>query len=385
MSDVDTQPDVAALTVQLLSAYLSNNSVPSGDLADLIRSTRDALTGEGAAAVAEPEVHTPAVSVRKSLASPEHIISLIDGKPYKTLKRHLSSHGLTPADYRSRYGLPADYPMVALAYSDHRRTVAQRTGLGSKRPKPDAGAIDLALPDAEIAPPVVEEPSEGSKPKIKPQRAKTKSSAAAVQEAPTADLDAPLEDQPASGEPAPSQAAAAEENTGVAAAQDTQAPASGSAADAETSTSGTGASETKAPETKVEDKAGAKAPAKNSAAKNAKASAKGRKAPGNQKAEAAASEDVTSAAVSPDKGDEQKPKRRAKIGLFTKLSSSDAEQTADAASSAEVPPSEEASEETGSPLESAQAPAKRKRSPRMARPARSNQRPEETGEELPEA
>jgi len=385
MSDADTQPDVAALTVQLLSAYLSNNSVPSGGLADLIRSTRDALTGEGAAAVAEPEVHTPAVSVRKSLASPEHIISLIDGKPYKTLKRHLSSHGLTPADYRSRYGLPADYPMVAVAYSDHRRTVAQRTGLGSKRPKPDADAIDLALPDAEIAPPVVEEPSEGSKPKSKPQRAKTKSSAAAAQEAPTAELDSPLEDQPASGEPVASQAAAAEENTGGAAAQDTQGSASGSVAEAEASTSGTGASETKASETKAKGKAGAKAPAKKAAAKSAKAPAVGRRASGAQKSKAADPEEVTSAAVSPDEGDEQKPKRRAKIGLFTKLTSGAAEQTADAASPAEVPPSE-ASEETGSPAESAQAaPAKPKRTPRMARPAKSDQEADASGEELPTA
>lgn len=75
---------------------------------------------------------TPAVSVRKSLGSKEHIISLIDGKPYKSLKRHLSGHGLTPAQYRERYGLKADYPMVAPAYAEKRRALAKKIGLGRK-------------------------------------------------------------------------------------------------------------------------------------------------------------------------------------------------------------------------------------------------------------
>src|SRR3546814_16633205 len=80
----------------------------------------------------------PAVSIRKSLASRDAIISLIDGKPYKTLKRHLSSHGLSIAEYRARYNLPASYPMVAPAYSEHRRNVANRLGLGQRATKPEA-------------------------------------------------------------------------------------------------------------------------------------------------------------------------------------------------------------------------------------------------------
>ena len=76
--------------------------------------------------------HAPAVSLRKSLASKDHIISMIDGKPYKTLRRHLSTHGLTPADYRERYGLKADYPMVAESYSESRRAMAKQIGLGRK-------------------------------------------------------------------------------------------------------------------------------------------------------------------------------------------------------------------------------------------------------------
>jgi predicted transcriptional regulator len=72
------------------------------------------------------------VSVRKSLASPDHIISMIDGKPYKTLKRHLFRNGLTPDQYRQRYDLKPDYPMTAPAYSERRRALAHKIGLGAK-------------------------------------------------------------------------------------------------------------------------------------------------------------------------------------------------------------------------------------------------------------
>jgi predicted transcriptional regulator len=146
MSETDATSDVARLTVQLLSAYLANNTVASEDVAALIRSTKAALTEEADANAAppEPETFTPAVSVRKSLASPEHIISLIDGKQYKTLKRHLASRGLTPDEYRSRYGLPASYPMVAPAYAAHRRDVAQKIGLGSRKSAPAGGDSEAA-------------------------------------------------------------------------------------------------------------------------------------------------------------------------------------------------------------------------------------------------
>jgi len=75
---------------------------------------------------------TPATTVRKSLSSRDHILSLIDGKPYKTLRRHLSTHGLTPEQYRERYSLKSDYPMVAPSYSEARRSMAQKIGLGQK-------------------------------------------------------------------------------------------------------------------------------------------------------------------------------------------------------------------------------------------------------------
>lgn len=135
----EPQTSLTELTVDLLSAYVSNNTVGAKGLPELIATTHAALaaleTGSPAPAEAEaaPEPEfPPAVSIRKSLGKREHILSMIDGKPYKTLKRHLSTRGLTPSQYRERYNLPADYPMVAPAYSEERREVAKRLGLGRK-------------------------------------------------------------------------------------------------------------------------------------------------------------------------------------------------------------------------------------------------------------
>lgn len=159
MTDAD-QPDYTVLTVQLLSAYVTNNMVPSADLAGLIQSTRAALVAQTTTAQAEsvPE-YTPAVTVRKSLASREHLISLIDGRPYKTLKRHLASHGLTPAQYRERYSLASTYPMVAPGYSEQRREVAQRLGLGQR-----GTAAKAAAASAAHAPPATSEPTKADIP-----------------------------------------------------------------------------------------------------------------------------------------------------------------------------------------------------------------------------
>ena len=132
MSD-DAKPDLAALTVQLLSAYVGNNPVPSNELAALIRTTKTALAEQPAPEAPAQEEHRPAVSVKASLASRDHILSLIDGKPYKSLKRHLSTRGLSPDEYRARYNLPATYPMVAPTYSEQRRKVAKQLGLGRKK------------------------------------------------------------------------------------------------------------------------------------------------------------------------------------------------------------------------------------------------------------
>jgi predicted transcriptional regulator len=163
--------DLTALTVDLLSAFVANNNVRTDDLPALIASTHAALAGLSASDAA-PEAETavagpaPAVSARKSLGSREHIISMIDGKPYKTLKRHLSGHGMSPEQYRERYGLPATYPMVAPAYSEARRETAKRLGLGRK---PAAAAP---------APEPVEAPQAAAKPARKPGRPKAAKPAA---------------------------------------------------------------------------------------------------------------------------------------------------------------------------------------------------------------
>ena len=87
------------------------------------------------------EEYKPATTPRRSLASPEHIISLIDGKPYKSLRRHLTGHGLTSEEYRQRYGLKGDYPMVAPAYAELRRALAKKIGLGRKPGSPGRGPV----------------------------------------------------------------------------------------------------------------------------------------------------------------------------------------------------------------------------------------------------
>ena len=154
------QRDLTMLTVDLLSAYVAKNEVKSEDLAALIKSTHNALAEINAPPTPEPAApeYPPAVTIRKSLASRDHLISMIDGKPYKTLKRHASRHGLTPAEYRQRYNLPADYPMVAPAYSEHRRNVAQHLGLGRKAKPVEAEPVEEAPTEAPMDEAAVEAP-----------------------------------------------------------------------------------------------------------------------------------------------------------------------------------------------------------------------------------
>lgn len=136
-SELNSTP--VELATELTIAWLSNPNTraQAEDIPAFLRSMHEAVVSldEGPVDQAETEAtqkHEPAVTVRKSLSSPDHIISLIDGKPYKTLRRHLSRHGMTPEQYRERYNLKADYPMVAPAYSDSRREMAKKIGLGSK-------------------------------------------------------------------------------------------------------------------------------------------------------------------------------------------------------------------------------------------------------------
>lgn len=128
----DTQEFLATLTADIVSAHVSNNSVAAGELGSLIQSVYNSLAGLGAPAVVVEEKQVPAVSVRSSI-KPDHIVCLEDGKKLKMLKRHLMTHyGMTPDDYRTKWGLPADYPMVAPNYAEQRRVLAKQIGLGTK-------------------------------------------------------------------------------------------------------------------------------------------------------------------------------------------------------------------------------------------------------------
>lgn len=126
--------DAIALTVGLVSAYVANNSVPFTELPTLIATTHAALAGlgnTGAPAAPPSEKLTPA-QIRKSI-SHEALISFEDGRPYKTLKRHLKGLGLTPEAYREKWSLPRDYPMVTASYSEQRSALARSLGLGRQR------------------------------------------------------------------------------------------------------------------------------------------------------------------------------------------------------------------------------------------------------------
>jgi len=140
---MEEQTDLIALTIDVVSSYVGQNNIRPEDVPGFIASTHQAIAALSSAnapaaeATQQSEQFTPAVSVRKSLASPDYIISMIDGKPYKTLRRHLATHGLDPDSYRERYGLKRDYPMVAPSYSETRKSLAQKIGLG-RRPKAEA-------------------------------------------------------------------------------------------------------------------------------------------------------------------------------------------------------------------------------------------------------
>jgi len=122
-----------ALTADIVSAHVSNNSVAVSDVPLLIQNVHNALSGLGDDLV-EPEVkQEPAVSIRSSI-KPDYIVCLEDGKKLKMLKRHLMTHyQMTPEQYRTKWNLPADYPMVAPNYAEQRRSLAKKIGLGTKR------------------------------------------------------------------------------------------------------------------------------------------------------------------------------------------------------------------------------------------------------------
>jgi predicted transcriptional regulator len=126
-----SSPDYPALTSDIVSAYISHNSVPRADLIALIASVHAALTRVSKSSRPE-EPLTPPVPINKTIR-PDYIVSLEDGRQYRSMKRHLTARGLTPEQYRAKWGLRPDYPMVAPSYSKARSELAKTLGLGQSR------------------------------------------------------------------------------------------------------------------------------------------------------------------------------------------------------------------------------------------------------------
>jgi predicted transcriptional regulator len=122
------------LTADIVSAYVSNNSVSAGDIPNLINQIHSALVRvSGGQSDSAPEPLKPAVSLKKSI-TPEYLVCLEDGKKFKSLKRHLrTQYNMTPEQYRDKWGLPPDYPMVAPSYAAARSQLAKQMGLGPQR------------------------------------------------------------------------------------------------------------------------------------------------------------------------------------------------------------------------------------------------------------
>ena len=132
--DTSELGSLVELTAKIVSAYVSNNSVGSADLPQLISETHAALSRvNGSVPVPQQEELKPKVAVKKSVM-PDHIICLEDGKKFKSLKRHLRTHyNLSPEEYREKWGLPHDYPMVAPNYARARSDLAKKMGLGTRK------------------------------------------------------------------------------------------------------------------------------------------------------------------------------------------------------------------------------------------------------------
>ena len=134
MAESTSHNEIMTLTTEIVAAHVANNSVAVADLPDLIQQVFRSLTNAGDGVGAEPPRPQPAVSIRRSVR-PDYIVCLEDGKKLKMLKRHLkTAFNMTPAEYRERWELPSDYPMVAPNYAEQRSKLAKQIGLG-KRPR----------------------------------------------------------------------------------------------------------------------------------------------------------------------------------------------------------------------------------------------------------
>src|SRR5690625_897716 len=133
MSDkLPTRDELLAYTTEVVSAHLGNNAVSAADVPSLILAVHEAFAEVSEKGPVEEPKPVPAVPIRRSV-QPDHLVCLEDGKKLKTLRRHLlTSHGLTPEEYRHKWGLGPDYPMVAPSYTQHRSELAKKIGLGRR-------------------------------------------------------------------------------------------------------------------------------------------------------------------------------------------------------------------------------------------------------------
>ena len=152
MTDDTNLHALTEITSEVVAAYVAQNHIHPAELPKLIASVHEAFKSLGqpveaeAAPVGAPKP-IPPVSIRKSITD-EYLVSLEDGKRYRALKRHLTKYGMTPAEYRAKWGLPKDYPMVAPAYAAHRSALAKTLGLG-RRASQDVAEV---APEAEAQP-----------------------------------------------------------------------------------------------------------------------------------------------------------------------------------------------------------------------------------------
>jgi predicted transcriptional regulator len=159
MAEQSERPNLHELTAEIVASYVGNNTVSTGDLPSLISNVFTTLSSAGQPEVKKPEAPTPAVPINRSIR-PDYIVCLEDGKKMKMLKRYLAKrYDMTPEDYRRRWGLPPDYPMVAPAYASRRSELAKSLGLGRKpaatpapEPPPAAPRQGAAAPASRARP-----------------------------------------------------------------------------------------------------------------------------------------------------------------------------------------------------------------------------------------
>ena len=159
MTDIESDTGrLITLTADIVSAYVSNNHVQSAELPKLLSEVHDAIRGVTGSGASAAEVGPPKATpqeIRRSVSN-DYLISFEDGKQYKTLRRHLTLRGLSPEQYRAKWGLAPDYPMTSAAYSEQRSELARALGLGQQRRKsvPKAALVEPAARIVEETPPV---------------------------------------------------------------------------------------------------------------------------------------------------------------------------------------------------------------------------------------